>query len=260
MITYLQKFNATNCFFPTTTSSYHNSLFYNNKYLLHVKPFTPSPLILRASYVTFPYGNKSHEEVFNPEMFYVDKTLFIKEIEDFGFTKGTSKAVISLRPRRFGKSLFLDTMKEYYDINNAPKPNSNEEDSRFYKLFGHLKIIKEGKKTPLAHSMFVLPLDFSGLLVTSFERYESSLNSSINNSIAAFKDKYGKATAWVKEIEIDTNNSNSTFTRLVNKAENNGAKVFVAIDEYDSSLNTVLSDTAKKSELNQMDSRFRTFF
>jgi len=219
MITYLQKFNAANCFFPTTTSSYHDSLFYNNKYLLHVKPFTPSPLILRASYVTFPYGNKSHELVFI-DPFYVDKTLFIKEIEEYGFNSKSSKAVLSLRPRRFGKSLFLDTMKEYYDINNAPKPNSNEEDSRFYKLFGHLKIIKEGKKTPLAHSMFVLPLDFSGLTVGSYEEFLFSLNCNINDSIAAFKDKYGKATttAWVNEIEIVKDNSNSTFTRLVNKA------------------------------------------
>ncbi len=81
-----------------------------------------------------PYG--MHELRYREKeiCYYVDKTPFIEEIEK------SNKYFFYIRPRRFGKSLTLSMLKQYYDINMA---------DRFEELFGgcisakirHLSII-----------------------------------------------------------------------------------------------------------------------
>ena len=44
--------------------------------------------------------------------FYIDKTKYIEILENFN-----SKYLFFIRPRRFGKSLFLSTIEHYYDLN-----------------------------------------------------------------------------------------------------------------------------------------------
>ena len=48
------------------------------------------------------------------DLLYVDKTRFIKTLEDLGI-----RHALLTRPRRFGKSLFLSTLETYYDRNEA---------------------------------------------------------------------------------------------------------------------------------------------
>src|SRR5688572_8355968 len=64
--------------------------------------------------------------------YYLDKTHFIPKIEAY-------PAVLSVRPSRFGKTLFLSTLSSYYDIKNK---------KRFGQLFQDLYIGKN--PTPLA--------------------------------------------------------------------------------------------------------------
>ncbi|HOD53743.1 MAG TPA: AAA family ATPase, partial [Candidatus Cloacimonadota bacterium] len=56
-----------------------------------------------------PYGLSDFEAVNSKNEYYVDKTMFIPELEK-------TKFVFLIRPRRFGKSLFLSTLQAYYDI------------------------------------------------------------------------------------------------------------------------------------------------
>ncbi|MCK7576821.1 MAG: AAA family ATPase [Chromatiales bacterium] len=65
-------------------------------------------------------------------------------IEDAG------KQLLFLRPRRFGKSLWLSTLENYYDLARADD---------FERLFGGLKIGQN--PTPLHNRYFVLKLNFS---------------------------------------------------------------------------------------------------
>lgn len=58
-------------------------------------------------------------------MYYVDKSRYIREVED------SSDFFSFIRPRRFGKSLFLSMMENYYDMNRREK---------FDALFGDLWI------------------------------------------------------------------------------------------------------------------------
>lgn len=59
-----------------------------------------------------PLGLSSYKEVVNDGYYYVDKTRYIEILENID-----TKYPILLRPRRFGKTLFADTLICYYDIN-----------------------------------------------------------------------------------------------------------------------------------------------
>jgi len=92
----------------------------------------------------FPYGICDFYSIIDEDYFYADRTGHIQLIENAG------KHLLFLRPRRFGKSLLLSTLENYYDVAKA---------GEFEKLFGHLAIGK--KTTPLHNRYFVLTWDFS---------------------------------------------------------------------------------------------------
>ncbi|MEA3267344.1 MAG: AAA family ATPase, partial [Candidatus Fermentibacteria bacterium] len=81
-----------------------------------------------------PYGNANYSKIKQNNRFYfVDKTKYIKELENLG-----SEYLFFLRPRRFGKSLWLSILEHYYDVNKK---------ERFEELFGDTYIGKN--PTPL---------------------------------------------------------------------------------------------------------------
>lgn len=56
-----------------------------------------------------PYGVSDFVSVREENLYYVDKTMYLPELEDQAHT------LIYIRPRRFGKSLFISMMEAYYD-------------------------------------------------------------------------------------------------------------------------------------------------
>ena len=60
------------------------------------------------------YGKSNFEALIQDNGYYVDKTRFIEKLESLG-----ADYLLFLRPRRFGKSLFLSTLEHYYDLNRA---------------------------------------------------------------------------------------------------------------------------------------------
>nr|VFK61513.1 MAG: Predicted AAA-ATPase [Candidatus Kentron sp. TUN]VFK70321.1 MAG: Predicted AAA-ATPase [Candidatus Kentron sp. TUN] len=78
----------------------------------------------------FPYGMADFHSLITEGYFYADRTDHIPLLEEAG------KQLLFLRPRRFGKSLLLSMLENYYDLNKA---------DRFEALFGHLAI---GKTPP----------------------------------------------------------------------------------------------------------------
>ena len=57
-----------------------------------------------------PYGVADFEEVRRENFYYVDKTWYLPVLED------ENKYLFLIRPRRFGKSLFVSMMRAYYDL------------------------------------------------------------------------------------------------------------------------------------------------
>jgi len=78
--------------------------------------------------------------------YYVDKTRFIPMIEE------ADRFFFFIRPRRFGKSLTLNLLRQYYDVRTRDK---------FEALFGDLYIGQH--PTPSRNSYLVLHLNFSGI-------------------------------------------------------------------------------------------------
>ena len=72
-----------------------------------------------------PYGLTDFERIRTANYYYVDKTRYIAEVER------NASFFFLIRPRRFGKSLFLNVLRWYYDV--------NRKDS-FEELFGDLYI------------------------------------------------------------------------------------------------------------------------
>jgi hypothetical protein len=73
----------------------------------------------------FPYGVCDFYKLITNHFFYVDRTNHIHLIENAG------EQLLFLRPRRFGKSLLLSMLENYYDVAKAYE---------FDQLFGHLAI------------------------------------------------------------------------------------------------------------------------
>ena len=61
----------------------------------------------------FPYGICDFYNLITENYFFVDRTDHIRLIEEFG------KHLLFLRPRRFGKSLLLSMLENYYDVAKA---------------------------------------------------------------------------------------------------------------------------------------------
>ena len=62
-----------------------------------------------------PYGISDFSRLIDQNYYYVDKTHFIPQIEEI------ANYLFLIRPRRFGKSVFLTMMRAYYDILTFPK-------------------------------------------------------------------------------------------------------------------------------------------
>jgi hypothetical protein len=62
------------------------------------------------TYKTIPYGIANYRDVRANNCYYVDKTMYIPQIEQAGMY------LFFIRPRRFGKSLWLSTLECYYDL------------------------------------------------------------------------------------------------------------------------------------------------
>ena len=106
-----------------------------------------------------PYGMTDFERIILENYYYVDKTQYIAKVE-----KVTS-FFFFVRPRRFGKSLFLNMLGLYYDINQKDK---------FEKIFGNLYIGKH--PTPDRNKYLVLTLNFSSV-AANMDRLEETFNT-----------------------------------------------------------------------------------
>ncbi|MCI5159020.1 MAG: AAA family ATPase, partial [Candidatus Electrothrix sp. AUS1_2] len=91
-----------------------------------------------------PYGISNFKSMSTEGYLYVDKTSFIETLEEQG------KYNILLRPRRFGKSLFVSTLWHYYDVRFK---------NEFEVLFSGLAVGRN--PTLLRNSYQVLFMEFS---------------------------------------------------------------------------------------------------
>ena len=170
----------------------------------------------------FPYGLRNFYDLITENYFYVDRTAHIQTIEDFG------KELIFLRPRRFGKSLLLSMLENYYDVAKADE---------FERLFGHLAIGKN--PTPKHNQYLVMTWDFSCVSAEGdITVIKKALYDHVNNAIADFATRYDN---WLQhEIRIDPENAVSSFESLLTAVKQSGYRLYLLIDEYDNFANELM--------------------
>ncbi len=191
-----------------------------------------------------PYGVSDFESVRLEDYYYVDKTGYIPSLENTRYT-------LFLRPRRFGKSLFANMLKAYYDINYADK---------FDALFGDLEIGKE--PTPLHNTYLILSFNFSSVN-SSPDKVQESFNEITLDQIRKFINRYEdrlpqNARQFVLESGLDCSMALSRANEIAGEA---GYKIYVVIDEYDNFANTLMSvDESSYQQILHADGFVRLFY
>ncbi len=183
----------------------------------------------KATIKGIPYGVARFDEVQNENFYYVDKTMYLPLLEN------TSKYLFLIRPRRFGKSMFVSMMQEYYDIAKA---------DRFDTLFDGLWIKEH--PTPLKNAFQVIYFDFS-LAGAGMERLEYTFNdyccAELDSFIKQYKDFYDETTFSKVLAEKDA----ASKLRLINaEARRKKYLLYLIIDEYDNFTNVILSEGGKE--------------
>ncbi|WML91717.1 AAA family ATPase [Thiothrix lacustris] len=173
--------------------------------------------------IHFPYGISDFHALRTEGFLYLDRTAAIPVLEAAG------KQLIFLRPRRFGKSLLLSTLANYYDINKA---------DQFDALFGGLSV--GNHPTPERNSYLILRWDFSTVSAQGdIEQIRQNLFDHLNDRIRGFLDHYHPQLPN-PNVVLNLDNALSSLEQLLEALKNNGQKLYLLIDEYDNFANEVL--------------------
>lgn len=188
-----------------------------------------------------PLGIDNFRELIEDEYYFVDKTYFIKDLLDT-----RAKVTLLTRPRRFGKTLTLSMLKEFFDVNSA--------DSR---LFDELSISRSGKKYMGRQGKY--PVIFISLKDVTRGDYQAALRSVcdkisdlyfeysfLSDSVAlAEREKmYFKSICDIDKEEMygleKWGKSLKCLTMYLYK--HYGIKPIVLIDEYDAPIQAAWED------------------
>jgi len=195
----------------------------------------------------YPYGISDFKKINTKNYFYCDRTDKIPLLEKSDFQ-------LFIRPRRFGKSLVLSMLENYYDV--AKK-------DEFEEIFGRLKIREN--PTDLRNSYFILKLDFSCVDPTgSAEDIKKALFNHINVRIDGFYKFYNYKGYEIPNIEINREDALYSIDSLVAAIRMTPYPIYLLIDEYDNFANTVMmgvqSSEGRYKALVHEEGPLRTFF
>ena len=196
-------------------------------------------------YKQIPYGITDFDLISKERYYYVDKTNFIPHIESL------PRYQFFIRPRRFGKSLLLSMLEDYYDV--AKK-------EQFDVLFGDTYIGQN--PTSERNSYLILKFNFSQVNA-SMEEVEDSFENHCLVRFRAFLEKY--ESCFEADFQQQLNNISKSFEKLellIYYVQKNNLKLYIIVDEYDNFANTILTTYGKDSyrALTRGEGFFRFFF
>lgn len=182
-----------------------------------------------------PIGIDGFEKIRTNDFYYVDKTLFIKEL-----LQNWGEVNLFTRPRRFGKTLNMSMLKSFFEVGSDPA------------LFDGLKIAKEKELCEKYMGKFpVISISLKGVDGLNFESASVALRTLIGNEARRFdflrnsanlsnddKDAYAQLTeigpaqgGFYTMTEGMAAVSLKILSQLLEK--HCGQKTILLIDEYD---------------------------
>ena len=172
-----------------------------------------------------PYGINDFEAVIEQNQYYVDKTMYLPLLEN------QPSNIFFIRPRRFGKSIFLSMLHAYYDCSKKEK---------FQTLFGDLWVGKH--PTPLQGKYQILHLDFS-YVGGGIEKLEENFNMYLRVKLDGFMRVYQEFyLADFKKRFFQSDSGTEKLALLQDETAAKGIPLYLIIDEYDNFTNTVLNE------------------
>lgn len=171
-----------------------------------------------------PYGVADFTTVIEQNLYYVDKTMFIPELEK------QPRNLFFIRPRRFGKSIFLSMLYSYYDCTQSHK---------FQSLFGNLWIGQH--PTPLQGKYQVLFLDFSQI-TGNIDKLETKFNSYLSINLDAFVRQYSEYYQAEMEEILAQEDFEEKMELIFKAAKAHQYHLYLIIDEYDNFTNVILNE------------------
>ena len=193
-----------------------------------------------------PYGQVTFDLFRQKNKAFVDKSLMIKYLDD----DSMSLYPVLLRPRRFGKSTFVQMLKCYYDISYQ---------DRYEELFSGTKIYD--LNLPTHNSYHVIDFDFSSVSTGDKEVLLTSFFVAVTDGIDDFCLRY-------PDFVFDYSNLNqkdaatlfTEFSKAYRKFSKS-QKLYVMIDEYDNFANEILSkDLELFLNITSKDGFLKTFY
>lgn len=183
-----------------------------------------------------PVGISDFKNLQRDNRYLVDKTMYLPKLEEI------SNFLFLIRPRRFGKSLFLSMVADYYDCENA---DLEEEFAGTW--IGEHPMESKGKYQ-------VLQYDFSQIL-DKIENLEEDFNSyccvCLNSFIYKYEKYYSKETV---QRALASKTSKDKINIISKEAKERGYRLYLIIDEYDNFTNTVLNELGEDTYHNMTHS------
>jgi Predicted AAA-ATPase/PD-(D/E)XK nuclease superfamily len=175
------------------------------------------------------YGKAHFPDIIEDKTYYVDRTSYIERLENSG-----ESYVIFLRPRRFGKSLWLSIMQHYYGIQFK---------DQFETLFSNTYIGQN--RTPSANQYLILHFDFSGIESenkdTVYHDFLEKVMGTIRLFVEDYKDIFGEEDrAYVLKADKPHRLISRLFEVIKINAPNK--KIYLLIDEYDHFANQLMAN------------------
>lgn len=191
-----------------------------------------------------PYGVADFATVIEQNLYYVDKTMFIPELEK------QPRNLFFIRPRRFGKSIFLSMLYSYYDCTQSHK---------FQSLFGNLWIGQH--PTPLQGKYQVLFLDFSQI-TGNIDKLETKFNSYLSINLDAFVRQYSEYYQAEMEEILAQEDFEEKMELIFKAAKAHQYHLYLIIDEYDNFTNVILNERGENvyHAITHVDGFYRDVF
>ena len=172
-----------------------------------------------------PYGMQNFEDIIKRDCYYVDKTPFIELIEE------SNMYFFFIRPRRFGKSLTLSMLENYYDINKK---------DQFEELFGKLYIGQN--PTPEHNTYLIIHLNFAEV-AAGLDDYQKGMTGHCNIKFGSFCNVYAHLLPpGTKEEMNSRDGAIEQLSYLCQACSEVGQKIYLFIDEYDNFTNMILAN------------------
>jgi hypothetical protein len=178
--------------------------------------------------IKIPYGISDFKGLIEEDYFYQDRSMFMEKLEQWA-----SKFQVFLRPRRFGKSLFISMLQHYYGV---------EYKGHFQSLFGNLYIGQN--PTLLANSYLVLRFEFSRIDTSTQEStYKGFLVNTFLGAQAFFANYSNFFSEKDREMVLNQSSPEAVVKTLfgIVYAKKTLPKIYLLIDEYDHFAKELLS-------------------